>query len=213
MRTFLPYLLLLIAFCAVPLANSQEMKVTGIVHDTSGVRPMPNAMVMAVRMKDSLLLAFDRTKADGSFTLKGFEVDTFSLIIESKGYDDKIYYMFGHADNAIINIPSAKLSGKSQEIEEVIIYANKNPIYYRGDTLVYVADSFKVHEGAVVEDLLKRLPGLSVDKDGKITSQGQAIDQVLVDGDEFFGSDPTIATKNLAADGIQTVELYEKEND
>ena len=83
MRTLLPYLLLFFAFCAAPFANSQEMKVTGIVHDTSGVKPVQNAMVMAVRMKDSLLLGFDRTKADGSFTVRGFEVDTFSLIIET----------------------------------------------------------------------------------------------------------------------------------
>lgn len=196
-----------------PLIYSQEMKVTGFVHDTTGVKPVRNAMVMAVRMKDSLLLGFDRTNADGSFELRGFEIDTFSLIIESPGFDEKIYYMFGHTENSIIDIPSVKMAGKSQELEEVVIYANRNPIYYRGDTLVYVADSFQVAEGAVVEDLLKKLPGISVDKDGKITSQGQAIDQVLVDGDEFFGTDPTIATKNLGADGIATVELYEKEND
>ena len=196
-----------------PFANSQEMKVSGFVYDTTGVKPLRNVMVTAVRIKDSLLLGFDRTKADGSFVLKGFPIDTFSLTIEYPGLDDKIYYMFGHDANKTIDIPSIAMAAKSQELEEVIIYANKNPIYYRGDTLVYVADSFKVHEGAVVEDLLKKLPGLSVDKEGKITSQGQAIDQVLVDGDEFFGSDPTIATKNLAADGIKTVELYEKEND
>ena len=69
------------------------------------------------------------------------------------------------------------------------------------------------HEGAVVEDLLKKLPGLSVDKDGKITSQGEEIGKVLVDGDEFFGDDPTIATKNLGADGIEQVQVYEKENE
>jgi hypothetical protein len=102
------------------------------------------------------------------------------------------------------------MNSKSQELEEVVIYANKNPIFYKGDTLVYVADSFKVAEGAVVEDLLKRLPGLSIDKDGKITSQGQEITKVLVDGDEFFGTDPTVATKNLGADGIETVQVYEK---
>jgi hypothetical protein len=213
MRKFLPFILLLLVFCVAPYANSQEMKVSGFVYDTTGVKPLRNAMVTAVRIKDSLLLGFDRTKADGSFVLKGFPIDTFSLTIEYPGLDDKTYYMFGHDANKTIDIPSISMAAKSQELEEVIIYANKNPIYYRGDTLVYVADSFKVHEGAVVEDLLKKLPGLSVDKDGKITSQGQAIDQVLVDGDEFFGSDPTIATKNLAADGIKTVELYEKEND
>ena len=213
MRKFLPFILLLLVFCVAPFANSQEMKVSGFVYDTTGVKPLRNVMVTAVRIKDSLLLGFDRTKADGSFVLKGFPIDTFSLTIEYPGLDDKIYYMFGHDANKTIDIPSIAMAAESQELEEVIIYANKNPIYYRGDTLVYVADSFKVHEGAVVEDLLKKLPGLSVDKEGKITSQGQAIDQVLVDGDEFFGSDPTIATKNLAADGIKTVELYEKEND
>ena len=192
---------------------SQEMKVTGTVYDSTGVKPAVNAMVMAVRMKDSVLLGFDRTTAEGKFELKGFEIDTFSLIIDHPGLDEKIYYMFGHEENAEIDIPSIRLFSKAQEIEEVVIYANRNPIYYRGDTLVYIADSFQVHEGAVVEDLLKRLPGISVDKDGKITSQGQAIDQVLVDGDEFFGTDPTIATKNLGADGISTVEVYEKEND
>ena len=168
---------------------------------------------MAIRMKDSLLLGFTRTASDGTFTLTGFEIDTFSLIIDHGSFDEKIYYMFGHKDNSEIEIPIIKLPSKAQEIAEVVIYANRNPIFYRGDTLVYVADSFKVAEGAVVEDLLKKLPGLTVDKDGNITSQGQAIDKVLVDGDEFFGTDPTIATKNLGADGIETVQVYEKEDD
>ncbi len=192
---------------------AQEMSVKGTVYDTTGQVPLKNAMVMAVRMKDSLLLGFTRTGVDGTFTLNGFEVDTFSLIIDHPVTDEKIYYMFGHADNKDITIPSIVMPSMSQELEEVVIYAYKDPIYYKGDTLVYVADSFKVGEGAVVEDLLKKLPGITVDRDGKITSQGKEINQVLVDGDEFFGSDPTIATKNLGADGIDEVQIYEKEND
>lgn len=192
---------------------AQEMNVKGTVYDSTGTVPILNAMVMAVRVSDSLLLGFTRSDNSGKFELRGFEVDTFSLIIEHPSYDEKIYYIFGHADNFEITIPSVVMPTRSQEIEEVIIYAYKDPIYYKGDTLVYVADSFKVAEGAVVEDLLKKLPGISVDKDGKITSQGQEINKVLVDGDEFFGTDPTIATKNLGADGIETVQVYEKEND
>lgn len=188
----------------------QEMKITGAVQDTSGTKPLPKASVMAVRIKDSLLLKHTRTAADGSFELKGFQIDTFTLVISAPGYDDKSYFIFGHSDNYELNIPSIRMNTKSQELEEVVIYANKNPIYYKGDTLVYVADSFKVADGAVVEDLLKKLPGISVDKDGKITSQGQEINKVLVDGDEFFGTDPTIATKNLGADGIEQVQVYEK---
>jgi len=192
---------------------SQDMKVTGVVNDSTGVRPVKNAVAMAVRLKDSILLGYTHTNSKGEFILTGFAPDTFSLIIDHARFDEKTYYIFGNENNNEINIPNVKMMSKSQEIEEVVIYANKNPIFYRGDTLVYVADSFKVHEGAVVEDLIKKLPGLSVDKDGKITSQGQAIDKVLVDGDEFFGSDPTIATKNLGADGVETVQVYEKEDD
>jgi hypothetical protein len=198
---------------ALGTVSAQKMKIQGTVYDTTGTRPIPQALAMAVRMKDSVLLGFTRTNFEGKFELKTFDVDTFTLIISTPGYDDKSYYIFGSANNDEIEIPSVKMQGKSQELEEVVIYANKNPIYYKGDTLVYVADSFKVAEGAVVEDLLKRLPGISVDKDGKITSQGQEINKVLVDGDEFFGSDPTIATKNLGADGIETVQVYEKTDD
>lgn len=207
------FLLCLIIGLFSSLGFAQEMNVKGTIYDSTGTKPLLNAMVMAVRVRDSLLLGFTRSEADGQFELKGFEVDTFSLIIEHPSYDSKTYYIFGHADNYEINIPKITMPPRSQEIEEVVIYAYKDPIYYKGDTLVYVADSFKVAEGAVVEDLLKKLPGLDVDKDGKITSQGQEINKVLVDGDEFFGSDPTIATKNLGADGIETVQVYEKENE
>src|SRR5437867_1246153 len=72
---------------------------------------------------------------------------------------------------------------------------------------------FKVQENAVVEDLLRKLPGIKVDAKGKIFSQGKAVDQVLVDGDEFFGTDPTMATKNLSARSVESVQVYDKKND
>ena len=195
------------------LSYSQNMKVTGQIFDTTGTVALEKVSVVAVRLKDSLLLKYTRTDQNGMFELTGFLPDTFNLIIEYPGLDEKSYYIFGHSENAEIDIPRIKLNPKSQELDEVVIFANKNPIYFRGDTLVYVADSFKVAENAVVEDLLKKLPGIKVDENGAITSQGQEIEQVLVDGDEFFGSDPTIATKNLGADGIETVEIYEKERE
>ena len=197
----------------MPLFFAQSMKVTGKVFDTTGINALENVSVIAVRLKDSLLLKHTRTTSDGTFELSGFAPDTFNLMIEHPGLDEKSYYIFGHSGNADIDIPSVKLNPKSQDLEEVVIFANKNPIFFRGDTLVYVADSFKVAENAVVEDLLKKLPGIKVDENGAITSQGQDIEQVLVDGDEFFGSDPTIATKNLGAKGIETVEVYEKERE
>ncbi|PHR22280.1 MAG: hypothetical protein COA38_18215 [Fluviicola sp.] len=206
-------LLLFASFFVTSFAWSQEMNVKGTVFDSTGTIPLHNAMAMAVRMKDSVLLGFTRTDENGEFELKGFPADTFALTIDHSDFDEKVYYILGHAENKEIVIPSIIMPMGMQDIEEVVIYAYKDPIYYKGDTLVYVADSFATHEGAVVEDLLKKLPGLTVDKDGKITAQGEQISKVLVDGDEFFGSDPTIATKNLGADGIAEVQIYEKENE
>jgi hypothetical protein len=193
--------------------SAQEMNVKGYVLDTSGVTPLKNAVVMAVRLKDSVLLNFTRTNQEGFFELKGFPVDTFSLLVDYPRFEQRNYFILGNKDNSSIEINKVILSTKVKELEEVVIYANKNPIYYNGDTLVYVADSFKVAENAVVEDLLKKLPGITVDKNGKITSQGQDIGKVLVDGDEFFGNDPTIATKNLGAKGIASVQVYEKKEE
>ncbi len=209
----LKQLLTIFVFLVSLTSWSQEMSINGTVYDTTGQQPLNNAMVMAVRIKDSVLLGFTRTTPDGKFALNGFEIDTFSLIIDHPATDEKVYYMFGSEDNKEINIPTITMPSKSQQLDEVVIYAYKDPIYYKGDTLVYVADSFQVAEGAVVEDLLKKLPGITVDQDGKIVSQGQEISKVLVDGDEFFGSDPTIATKNLGADGIDEVQVYEAEDD
>jgi len=189
------------------------MRVSGHVVDTSGKKSLANVAVSAVRIKDSLLLKHTRTDKNGDFTLTNFKVDTFTLLVEHPDFEPKSIFIFGNSGNSSIDIPSIRMSMKTKELDEVIIYANKNPIFYRGDTLIYVADSFKVNENAVVEDLIKRLPGLTVDEQGKIKSQGKEISQVLVDGDEFFGSDPTIATKNLAAKGVESVAVYEKKNE
>ena len=199
-------ILIALAVSSSSASYSQNMDIKGNVYDTTVTLPLKNTMVMAVRIKDSLLLGFTRTDQSGAFEMTTVPIDTFSLVLDHPDFDQKTYYIFGSASNKEITINAVKMPSKSQELEEVTIYAYKDPIHYRGDTLVYVADSFAVAEGAVVEDLLKKLPGISVDKDGKITSQGENIAKVLVDGDEFFGSDPTIATKNLGADGVQTMK-------
>ncbi len=204
--------LLLFSFISLS-AWSQNMKISGTVYDTSGTKPLPDAIAMAVRIKDSVLLDYALTDAEGKFSLKKVPLDSFTLVISHFRFDDKTYYIFGSQENQEINIPNIRLSFKTKELAEVVVYANKNPIYFRGDTLVYVADSFKVGQNAVVEDLLKKLPGITVDADGKIKAQGKEISKVFVDGDEFFGTDPTIATKNLGASGVETVEVYEKKNE
>ncbi len=192
---------------------SQQMKLSGVIYDTSNVVPLKNVSVMALRLKDSVLLGFTRTNQMGDFVLTGFPIDTFQLIIEHPKLETRTFYIIGSKDNYDIKVPRIQLLQKTQNIREVTVLTNRNAIYFKGDTLVYVADSFNVGQNAVVEDLLKKLPGIKVADDGSITSQGKEISKVLVDGDEFFGSDPTIATRNLGANGVASVQVYEKKNE
>ena len=192
---------------------AQDLVVKGNVVDTVNKLPLADAVVMAVRLSDSVLLDFKRTDLKGEFFFSNLPVTTIELLITHPKFDERSYFIIGTPDKKEFTVPEIILPSESQVFDEVVIFANNEPIYFRGDTLVYNADSFAVGQNAVVEDLLKKLPGIDVDEEGNITSQGKSISQVLVDGDEFFGSDPTIATRNLGADGVESVQVYEKKNE
>src|SRR5574343_669213 len=115
---------------------SQNMKISGTVYDTSGTKPLPDVIAMAVRLKDSVLLDYTLTNNEGKFTLTKLPIDSFTLVISHFRLDDKSYYIFGRQENQEINIPNIRLNVKTKEIAEVEVYANKNPIYFSGDTLV-----------------------------------------------------------------------------
>ncbi|MDF3027708.1 MAG: hypothetical protein K0S23_2015 [Fluviicola sp.] len=186
------------------------MTIKANVIDTNSQMIVRSAVGIVKRVRDSVLLDFKRSDKFGhiEFTLP---IDTVEFTVIHPEYGVFRAFFFGSKENNSFVMDTLVMPDKSTALDEVLIYANRNPIYYRGDTLVYVADSFKVKENAVVEDLIRKLPGMTIDENGKIKNQGKEIGQVLVDGDEFFGNDPTIATKNLAAKGVETVEVYEKD--
>lgn len=194
-------------------SQAQKLNISGNVQDTSAKGPLTNAIVMAVKLMDSTLVNFTRTDNEGFFKLPALPIDTYQVIISHPKFSDQGYFVFGDKKNLDYDFGKIILQPKNVSLDEVTIFAFKDPVYYRGDTLIYTADSFKTKANATVEDLLKKLPGLKVDANGQITSQGKKVDKVLVDGDEFFGTDPTIATKNLNASSIESVQVYEKKSD
>ena len=210
----MPVKFFILSFFSILTLNgfSQSMNISGSVMDTSGVVPLENAVVMAIRINDSLLMADIRTDIKGHFALK-IPIDTVEIIISFPKFSDKSFFIFGSHGNSFFDFGKIALPPKTEQLKEIVIYAFKDPIYYKGDTLIYAADSFKVKPNASVEDLLKKLPGINVDQYGKITSEGTKIDQVLVDGDEFFGSDPTMATKNLNANTVESIQVYDKKDE
>lgn len=191
---------------------AQEMEISGTVVDTNIFQPIYGAKAYLIHLEDSTITNYKNTNKQGAFEFN-VPISTYRLFISHPEYADKEFLLVGTPENHIFELDDIQMDNDILHLGEVAIYAYKDPIYYRGDTLIYVADSFATRENAVVEDLLKQLPGIVVETDGSITSQGNQVSKVYVDGDEFFGSDPTIATKNLAAKSIDRVQVYEIESE
>lgn len=206
-------LLILLVFTTPLLTGfSQEMKISGTVLDSNIFRPLYGAKAYLINLQDSIITDYQNTNKRGEFDFT-LPISTYRLFVSYPEYADKEFLLVGTPENRTFDLGEIQMDNDILTLGEVAVYAYKDPIYYRGDTLVYVADSFATRDNAVVEDLLKKLPGVVVETDGSITSQGNQISKVYVDGDEFFGSDPTVATKNLAAQSIERVEVYEVDSE
>ncbi len=205
MRKFLLVLTLILTVTAA--SHSQTASIKGTVTDTAERKNLSNAVVALLRKSDSVLIKFTRTNSNGEFLISNVPADSSVIMITYPDYanfSDKIILRAG----ATFDFGKISMIKKALLLQEVIVHS-VGAIRIKGDTTEFVADSFKVKEGATVEDLLKELPGLSVDSKGQITAQGKKVDKVLVDGEEFFGNDPTIATQNIGAKQVDKVQVFD----
>jgi len=202
------YLLLFSCFCLVQTGFSQSV-ISGTVVDENDNLKLQNATVMLLQAKDSLLVSYGRTNAVGQFELKKPTNGDYLLIVSFPKYAD-FYQRLNNGEATTLG--AIKLQSVAHLIEEVIV-KRRAAITIKGDTTEYDAAQFTVEKNAKVEDLLKVLPGISVDASGKITAQGKVVKKVLVDGEEFFGDDPTLVTRNLRSDMVDKVQVYEKKSE
>lgn len=193
-------------------AYAQTASISGIITDTVEHQQLEKAVVAVLRAKDSVLVQFARSVKDGGFKLSQLPAGKYMLMVSYPGYAD-----YGDAielgENEKKELGQIMMTLKSRLLADVTVRTRIAAIRMKGDTVEYKADSFRVREGASVEEMLRKLPGLQVDKDGNITAHGEKIEKVLVDGEEFFGDDPTMATKNLQADAIDKVQVFDKKSD
>ncbi|MBL7722369.1 MAG: carboxypeptidase regulatory-like domain-containing protein, partial [Chitinophagaceae bacterium] len=187
--------------------------VKGIAFDTISRQPVAAATVSVLEKKDSSLVTFTMTGSDGRFELRGLANGEYRLLLTHVNYHNSNKYFTISDSSRLVDMGSLPISDKTKVLEEVVLAAEAPPITMINDTIQYNAGSFKVQPNANVEDLLKRLPGVKVEKDGTIKAQGEKVNRVLVDGKEFFGNDPKIATKNLPADAVDKVQVYDRQSD
>jgi hypothetical protein len=206
-------IIIFLALCLGTVTHANTFKITGRVTDTSGAA-LPGASVSLLHPEDSTLAVFGISNVNGDFAMTEVKEGNYILQVAVMGYYTTYRQLTVPvaAGNNLGAIP-LQVNETTQQLNEVVISGEKVPLRLKGDTLEYNAGSFKVKPDAVVEDLLRKLPGVQVDKEGNIKSMGKNVSKVLVDGKEFFSGDPKVATKNLPADAIDKVQAFEKRSD
>jgi hypothetical protein len=212
MRKPLPLLILpVLLVSALPVhAQSQpqpQFTIKGTILDSATHKPLVSATVYVKQPHDSTVLALSFTDAKGAFELKGIPRDKpATMRIFYTGYS-RYSRAFSGVTKDVVDLGTIYLSMSANALQGVTITGERPPIAIKGDTIEFNASSFKTRPNSVLAGLLKKLPGVDVDKDGNITAQGEKVDKILVDGKKFFGDDPKIALENLPAAIVDKVQV------
>ncbi len=192
-------------------SNAQTATLKGKLVDSVGKQNLQNASISLLEIGDSTLEQFTLAKLDGSFSMKNIPFGTYLLSISFQGFAPIIRQVTFNANSIDKELGNIYLQQKAQNLSEVTV--TQAPISIKTDTVEYNAGSFKTKPNALAEDLLKKMPGIQVDKDGNVKAQGEDVQRVLVDGKRFFGDDPKMATKNLPSDIIDKIQVFDALSD
>lgn len=206
MKKLLPLFLTLLA-----LTSYSQNSVQSSVFDAKNGLPLEMATVRLLKATDSTLVAGGRTSETGTFILKGIKQGNYTLKVTMLGYSDFSSKVTVGRKNLIIK--PIELNESAHMLKELNVTGNAAQMVVKGDTTEFNATAFKMDNNSVVEDLLKRLPGVQVSSDGKITVNGQEIKKVRVNGKKFFSDDVEMATKNIPADMIDKIQVLDQKSD
>ncbi|NVO18898.1 MAG: outer membrane beta-barrel protein [Bacteroidetes bacterium] len=202
--------LLLFIAIVLPAFLQAQSELQGVVLDEK-THPLTFATVALIKPSDSTLVYFGITNESGQFDIKSIGKGKYIIQVALIGYQTyskplKIPEESGNYGLVVLKLKPLNLS-------ETEIVAEQVPVLMKKDTIEFNAGSFKTKPDAVAEDLLRKLPGVEVDRSGNIKAMGEDVKNVMVDGKEFFSSDPKVATRNLPADAINKVQVYDKKSE
>ena len=204
--TFLAFVLL-----TVSVSAQTSGTIKGKLVDSLSKQSLKDATVTILDSRDSTLEVFGLAKVDGSFSLSNISFGDMLIKANFQGYEPFSKKITFSKTNASIDLGTIYLKMASHDLGNVTV--TESGIRMKKDTMEITASAFKTKPNAVAEDLLKKIPGMEVAKDGSIKSQGEAVQRVLVDGKRFFGDDPKMATKNLPPDVIDKIQVFDDLSD
>jgi hypothetical protein len=186
--------------------------VKGRLTDSTSKESLKSATISLLAREDSSLVSYVLSQDNGSFAFEKVDTGRYLLHINFQGYENIYKNVTVSSTSLYIEIGTVYMQQEANTLEGVVIKSSP-PITIKKDTVEFNAGSFKTKPNAVAEDLLKKLPGVEVDKDGTIKAQGEQVTRILVDGKRFFGDDPLMATKNLPPDVIDKIQVYDAQSD
>jgi len=204
-------LLFLVVLFSVLQGIAQKNYVTGIITDTSAKKNLQYCIAALIDQADSTLYTSVRSDELGEFRIANIPAGKYTLLVSYPHMADYLQQII-ITDTSKIKLGKIPMVTMAVLLQEVVVRSGQ-AIRMRGDTLEYTADSFALRPGANVEDLLKRLPGIQIDRNGKIMAQGKEVKKILVDGDEFFSEDPGLAAHFLNADAVDKVQVFDQKSD
>ncbi len=204
--------ILLFAFAIIAQAAiAQSFTIKGRLTDTSD-DGLPNATLLLLKAADSTMVNYALTSLEGDFEIRNVAREPHFLRISYVGYATLNLALEPPA-GPMLDLGKVQLQDERTLLREVIVQEERIPMRVRGDTIEYDALAFRIQPNEVVEDLLKRMPGIEIQADGSVIAQGEQVRRVLVDGREFFGRDPKMATQNLPADAVSKVHVFDERSE
>lgn len=189
------------------------VRVKGRIADKESQLPLPDATVALLHAKDSSMAASAFAGKKGEFILNGVLPGSYHLYITFLGYQPVLRPLQVTLTDTLIDLGLIPIQGTGVNLKTVEIVQIRSPMVVKKDTLEFNADFYKTRENAVMEELLKKLPGVQVERNGTIKVNGETVKKVLVNGKPFFGDDPKLATRNLPAEMIEKVQLIDRKSD
>lgn len=192
------------------LGFSQTGNVNGNLKDTISKKALSLATVTIFNAKDTTLVTYRLSNDEGVFKIPNLPCDIdLRMVITFSGYLPYRKEFKLMADKNHIDFGTIIMQPSKNDLDEVVVVAERPPVVFKKDTIEFNASAFKTLPTALVEDLLKKLPGVQVDKNGDIYVNGKKVSRLLVDGKSFFGDDPKMATRNLPANIIDKVQVVD----
>jgi hypothetical protein len=209
------YLTNLMAVCLIAIsANAQSGNISGKITDSAGKKTLPLTTVTIFKAKDTTIITYRLSSDGGEFKIPGLPLGMpLRLMATYSGFDAFRKDFVLTAAQPTLDFGSIKMNSTSKQLDEVIVYAERPPVVIKKDTIEFNASAFKTLPTALLEDLLKKLPGIQVDENGDITVSGQKVNRILVDGKRFFGDDPKMATKNLPSNMVDKVQVMDDKDE